>query len=97
MTLGPAVDCGGCNAKVVWYAHHRTGKKAPVDVEPVENGNVVIDLITRTYSVLTAKQMQAAGQANMFDQPKPRYVLHFATCTHPETFRKRDQVAHRAK
>ena len=97
MTLTATAECGGCNASVAWYPNRRTGKKAPVDIVPREDGNVVIDSPTGTYEVLTKSQLAAANQATMFDTPRPRYVLHFATCTKPETFRKRDQKAHRAK
>lgn len=86
-----------CGARVEWIANDRTGKKAPVDPLPYNDGNVVLSADRSTYRVLTKKEITALDGLTMFDEPPPdRFKLHFATCPDADHFR-RDHVAHRMK
>lgn len=83
--------CAGCHASIRWYPNVNTGKRAPVNVTPDANGNVVLE--DGNYRVLRKHEI---GNQPLFDAPT-RYTLHFATCPTPEKFRRRDVVKHRAK
>lgn len=83
--------CSGCNASVKWYPNVRTRALAPVNVTPDPEGNVVLE--AGAYRVM--RKAEVANQP-LFDAPT-RYTLHFATCSKPESFRKRDIVKHRRK
>lgn len=66
MTLVDWSYCRSCSAKVYWLKNDKTGKPAPTDVAPSENGNIEIDLSAHTYQVI--------GK-----QPG-RHTNHFSTC-----------------
>lgn len=88
--------CEGCGKSVIWYKNDKTGKAAPVNPEPVPDGNVTL-VDDGQYHVMTKAERQAADEPSMFDDGHAlrRFVLHFATCTKPEAFRRRDQKAHK--
>jgi hypothetical protein len=67
--------CRSCSAEIYWLAHIKSRKLAPIDVEPVLGGNVVVALDTGEYS-LKRTNAEAKG-----------YVNHFATCPNAEQHR----------
>jgi hypothetical protein len=67
-------------APVVWKAHHRTGRLAPIDAEPVEGGNILL-LGEGAYQVLGRQP-----QASLLPLP-PTFTSHFATCPQAATWR----------
>lgn len=73
--------CRSCRAEVVWCVT-AGGKAMPVDVEPVEDGNVVLeddgDLVATVVP---------PGQGLLGDE-RPRYVSHFATCPNADEHRR---------
>ena len=80
MSAGPLVTtCSSCGAPVEWIRNARTGKLAPIDVDPVPDGNVLVDDVygERVYRVVRA----------------PRGALlrtsHFATCPDANEWRKK--------
>lgn len=64
--------CSSCKRDIFWRVHVVTGKPAPLDAQPVDDGNIVLD-DGETYRVLTK-----AERATVVDIP--RYTSHFATC-----------------
>jgi hypothetical protein len=59
----------------MWLRHAATGKRAPIDAEPVLDGNVVVHDTDGTYLTLTAAQrneVRARGGE--------LHKNHFATC-----------------
>lgn len=74
----PVTRCKGCGAEIFW-ARTTAGSHMPVDAQPTPDGNVVIF----TIQPLTV-QMVA-----VFDDNRPRFTSHFATCPKAGEFRKR--------
>lgn len=79
--------CRGCGKPVIWLPNSKTAKKAPVDPDPVEGGNVVIEGKgdARVYRVLTKKELAQGG--SLFEPDPDRHTLHFATCSEAAHFR----------
>lgn len=93
--------CSSCNAEI-WWAVTPAGKRMPVDVQPVEGGNVVMDRekIGReralgalagvgedTKPADVAPLVRILKKGEEVDWSVPRYVSHFATC--PKSHRHR--------
>ena len=72
--------CGraGCHAPILWVFHLRTGGRAPVDADPADNGNIVVDLDTGRYVVLAGDEL---AQARV--EGGALHLNHFVTCANP--------------
>lgn len=79
LAQGPV--CRSCGAPIRW-ARTRAGKAVPLDAEPADDGNVVLQE-DGTARVLTRRQMDGGGVA------APRYTSHFATCPDAARHRRR--------
>lgn len=77
------VKCRSCPALVVWAAHRRTGKPAPLDAEPTNKGNCVLDGDGK-YHVLGKLEERQAAVLNGVELR----TNHFQTCDNPERFRR---------
>lgn len=73
--------CESCRAPIQWLKNRDTGSVAPVDIEPVENGNVAV--IGGQYKV-------KSNQADLFgfdEELTYDRVLHFVTCPDADRWR----------
>lgn len=75
--LGPLKACGSCRAPIRW-ALTRNGKAMPVNADPVEGGNVVLE---RRMAALMAYVVDAT------DPRQPRYTSHHVTCPNASAHR----------
>lgn len=77
--------CRSCGAPVTW-AITASGKRMPVDPEPVEGGNVVLHPALVPGGSPTATVMPPTDD----DPPPvfPRHLSHFATCPHANEHRR---------
>ncbi len=64
--------CQSCNTKINWVPTAATGKNMPVDIDPVEDGNMII--VDRQVVVLKKGEVPPEGAL--------RYKSHYATCPH---------------
>lgn len=64
--------CQSCNAQINWVTTAASGKNMPVDMNPVDDGNLVI--IDRRVVVLKKDEVPPFGAL--------RYKSHYATCPH---------------
>lgn len=84
MTAGDAPEparCRTCRAPIMWAVSAKTGSRMPLDRDPVDNGNVVLDGNRASYlSKADAAAPNLLGEA--------RYVSHFATCPQAQAHRK---------
>jgi hypothetical protein len=72
MTDQPPIEhCRSCGAPIRWCRHINTGRPAPIDADPAEDGNVSI--YGSAYTVVV--------RATTAD-PGPFYHNHFVTCPH---------------
>lgn len=71
-------SCKSCGAPIVW-ATTTGGAAIPLDPEPADDGNVLVDTETGKATVLGSQ----AGY-----EPLERYKSHFATCPHAKRWRR---------
>lgn len=90
-----ATVCGSCKAPVKWAINEGSGKREPLDVEPVDNGNIEIVGVSRRHEdhgVVETPVIRhlKKGEVDVlpgFEVPD-RYVSHFATCPYAKRHRK---------
>lgn len=70
--------CDGCGATFGW-AEYPSGAIVPLDLEPVHDGNVIVDGEGRAH---------VGKKREIEEYTGPRYKTHFATCSHSATFRR---------
>ena len=68
--------CRSCGARITWLKTPG-GKSIPVDEDPTEDGNIVIDV---ERCQLVARVFKDAEHAKAAGAEEPRYKSHFATC-----------------
>jgi hypothetical protein len=73
----------GCPGRILFPAHARTGRPAPVDAEPVTPGNIDLDQEAGTFRIVTGAELAAAHA-----EGRKLWISHFATCTDPAAFRQ---------
>ncbi len=81
-SLGSTDKCRSCDAWIAW-AKTTSGKATPVDLDPVEDGNLLIthdDLNGYKAFVLGPLDVPIAGD---------RYVTHFSSCPSAASHRGR--------
>lgn len=76
MATFTVVTCNTCNALVIWTVTEATGKRAPVDAEPVPNGNIALE--ARPPGAPLSRVIPADQRDG-----KPLRVNHFVTCKQP--------------
>lgn len=69
--------CRSCEARIVWAITPK-GRRIPLDPDPVEGGNVLLEGERAT--VLTNEERAA--------HPGPLHVSHFATCPKAKRHRR---------
>lgn len=77
--------CRSCHQRITWL---RTpgGKAIPVDEDPSDEGNILIDV---ERCQLVAKVFKNADAAREFAPEEPRYLSHFVTCPQAGEWRRR--------
>lgn len=78
----------GCGAQIEWVVVAKSGKRMPIDVEPVAVGNLIKLPYAGENGVTLVAYVRSDTDAALFDDP-PRFVSHFSTCPHAEAFRKK--------
>jgi hypothetical protein len=72
--------CRSCHARILWAVWADSGRRVPIDVTPVAQGNVVLAL--RKNAVLVAEKFKPWEHTG-----RNRFVTHFSTCPDAKTFR----------
>lgn len=76
--------CDKCQAEIIMVRHKRTGNLAPIEVDPSEDGNILVT--GDTYEILSKELRQRARDGG--------FVLrknHFATCSFAKSFSRAAQ------
>ena len=76
-------QCRSCRAAIRWVKIEWSGKKMPIDVTPVENGNVLVAIDS------SAAVVSKAEADSLREEGYQLFVSHFATCP--------NRLAHRKK
>ena len=80
----PVATCSACDEPIIWCLSE-AGKHMPVDVEPVEGGNLIM---SHHHPVPKVTVVSKGGR-----YPGQRlYTSHFATCPKAQAFRKRQDA-----
>lgn len=84
--MRPSGRCKGCLAPIRWGKHAKTGKPMPINPDADrENGNVWVVRYDDNTPIF-----EVASTPDQVPSSEPlRYTSHFATCPHPEGFRRR--------
>jgi uncharacterized protein involved in high-affinity Fe2+ transport len=75
--------CRSCDAPVMWLENETTGKRAPIDREPTEGGNIEIDQAAGRYRVLLELERPQAQERGA-----PLHMNHFATCPQARNWKR---------
>lgn len=77
--------CRSCDAPITWTTNVVTGKRMPVDPEPVEHGNIVLT------SGNNGPESRVLTKDELAKRPTKRglYLSHFATCPSAAQHRRR--------
>lgn len=93
-------ECKSCNRPITWVVVAKSGKKMPIDRDPVADGNIVLtgEKDTETGADLVAYEKAAVPEPGdrvafpMIGEPsrttRPRYVSHFSTCPDADEHRR---------
>lgn len=73
------LQCRECHTETVYLKHKTTGKKAPIEVEPNENGNILVK--DGQYRIATKEEIAKAKEIG-----HPLYLNHFASCKFAASF-----------
>ena len=79
----PIDKCRSCQAPIIWLVNSTTQKAAPIDAEPVADGNILA-LGNGTYRVLKASERDDPDVATY-----SRHTNHFQTCPDAARFARR--------
>lgn len=78
-------ECRSCGAPIVWVMIAKSGKKMPVDRDPVADGN--IRLLATSHSDGTPL-VAYVKRDDLETLPHERHVSHFATCPNAAEHRR---------
>jgi hypothetical protein len=91
-------ECRSCGAPIRWAVSQASGKRIPLDVEPVDDGNIVETGRTHTSGAPMVRYLKKSDRpifpslALVVGGEQPvdaRYVTHFATCPNADQHRRR--------
>lgn len=79
-----AMICNGsnCDTEIAWLTNTTTGRRAPIELHPADNGNIAANFDDGSYTVLAGLLLEAARTEHQI-----LYLNHFATCPDNNSFR----------
>lgn len=80
-------SCRSCGARIIW-ALTPTGKRMPIDAEPVDGGNIILHQPVERGGSPTCTVVGKRVQPSLFGDDGPRHTSHFATCPNASHHRK---------
>lgn len=80
------VRCRSCDGLMMWATTGIKGGFIPVDPDPVDNGNIVLDF-GRTGNLPRASVLGPL-ELQLLEPGVARYVSHFVTCPQADEHRK---------
>lgn len=97
--------CRSCGARVHWVTLNPSGKRNPLDLDPVPGGNVALTALTDgqggtvarvlTKAEIAARAVHVGEVRDLLDvepavaSTAPLYVSHFSTCEQADSWRSR--------
>lgn len=80
--------CRSCQARIVWTTNVSSGRRMPVDADPVAGGNVVLVSGNDGPEARVLTKDELARRAPRLDGKPDLHVSHFATCAQAKDWRK---------
>ena len=98
---GSSPRCRSCGAPI-WFGLTAKNKRMPMDLAPIEDGNVIVDgdmnLLDKMASAYEGDapppdgcRVRVLTKGEAVDPDVPRYTSHFATCPKAERHRREDR------
>lgn len=83
--------CASCKAKVKWVVVKKSGKRMPIDPEPVDGGNVEVvgSRVDGDFGRCELVIVHPKGSLPMPGMGKDRFRSHFASCPNADHHRRR--------
>jgi hypothetical protein len=78
----PIQKCERCGVPIMMIEHYRTARRAPIEVQPTSDGNILIT--DHLYQVIGKKELRQSLQAAGHQLRKN----HFATCPYAIDFHR---------
>jgi hypothetical protein len=78
--------CQSCGASVTWVLTEATGKRMPLDPEPVDNGN--LQIVASRSGGPVVRYVGQTPKGYVAAKDGPRYVSHFVTCPNAAQHRR---------
>jgi len=82
MAIVDCKPCEACGEPVMMLVHAVTGKRAPINRDPTELGNLVLELTNQGWRYRVLLKGEARPPAHEI------YMPHFATCPAAARFRR---------
>ncbi len=70
-----AETCRACGEPIYQVVYPKTGRRAPIEVAPSSNGNILLDEEADTYRILGGADLEEARERGL-----PLHKNHFADC-----------------
>ena len=81
----PISKCRSCGSPIVWGTTVATGKRMPVDAEPVVGGNVVMTTGVDGPELLVVKEPE---RLRRLDEGEKLWISHFSSCQQARSWRR---------
>lgn len=78
-------QCRSCHKRIIWTTNVESGRRMPVDADPIETGNVILLSGNDGPEARVLTQAELAKRATRRDL----YASHFTTCPQANDWRKR--------
>lgn len=86
--LGERRQCEKCGKEIIFLKHEKSGKLAPIEVEPQPEGRFEVDWDSNSYRTIAGK----SKDGSLFSQRRhgeSYYENHYVTCPEAQFFRDR--------
>lgn len=88
--VGSSPRCRSCNA-AIWFGLTAKGRRMPLDPQPVDDGNVVIERVDAVIGMnagVALPRVRVLRTDDIVGRDTPRYVSHFVTCPEAQSHRR---------
>lgn len=80
-------ECRSCHQPIEWVIVAKSGKRMPIDPDPVEGGNIA--KLPDDDDETGAARVEYVAPGGMLVDDRPVYVSHFATCPQADQHRRK--------
>ena len=86
--------CRSCGAPIIWAISESSGRRMPIDAQPVEGGTILLQHIlagepSMAHITKPEERVALAAQAATRGEPLRLFVSHHATCPQADDWRRK--------